>query len=98
MRRHLLAKSGGFLSAVTLVAFDAAAVLALAIEKAGSDDQVAVRDGKDVDYVEASGNVDFDEHGNVVSWMRVWTVKDNTILDTDIYALPGDKIDLLSIR
>ena len=57
-----------------------------------------VRDGKDVDYVGASGNVDFDENGNVVSWMRVWTVKDNTILDTEIYALPGDEIDLSSIR
>ena len=106
-------------------AFDAAAVLALAIEKAGSDDPVAVRnelrsvanppgeivgptdiakalelvrDGEDVDYIGASGNVDFDENGNVVSWMRVWTVKDNTILDTDIYALPGDEIDLSSIR
>ena len=106
-------------------AFDAAAVLALAIEKAGSDDPVAVRDelrsvanppgevvgpadiakalelvrdGKDVDYVGASGNVDFDEHGNVVSWMRVWYVEDNTIIDSDIYALPGDEIDLSLIR
>ena len=106
-------------------AFDAAAVLALAIEKAGSDDPVAVRDalrqvanppgeivgpadiakalelvreGKDVNYVGASGDVDFDEHGNVVSSMRVWRVKDNTIEDTDIYALPGDEIDLSSIR
>ena len=106
-------------------AFDAAAVLALAIEKAGSDDPVAVRDalrqvanppgeivgpadiakalelvreGKDVNYVGASGDVDFDEHGNVVSSMRVWRVKDNTIEDTDIFALPGDEIDLSSIR
>ncbi len=102
-------------------AFDAAAVLALAVEKAGSDDPVAVRnelrsvanppgevvgpadiakalelvrDGKDVNYVGASGNVDFDEHGNVVSWMRVWYVENNTIIDSDIYALPGDEIDL----
>ena len=106
-------------------AFDAAAVLALAIEKAGSDDPVAVRDalrqvanppgeivgpadiakalelvreGMDVNYVGASGDVDFDEHGNVVSSMRVWRVKDNTIEDTDIFALPGDEIDLSSIR
>ena len=106
-------------------AFDAAAVLALAIEKAGSDDPVAVRDalrrvanppgeivgpadianalelvreGKDVNYVGASGDVDFDEHGNVVSSMRVWRVKDNTIEDTDIFVLPGDEIDLSSIR
>ncbi len=102
-------------------AFDAAAVLALAIEKADSDDPVEVRDalravanppgeivgpgdiakalelvrdGKDINYVGASGDVDFDEFGNVVSSMRVWRVKDNTIEDTDIYALPGDDIEL----
>ena len=57
-----------------------------------------VREGKDVNYVGASGDVDFDEDGNVVSSMRVWRVKDNTIEDTDIYALPGDEIDLSSIR
>ena len=106
-------------------AFDAAAVLALAIEKADSDDPVAVRDalrtvanppgeivgpgdiakaldlvrdGKDINYVGASGDVDFDEHGNVVSSMRVWHVENNTIIDSDIYALPGDDIDLSSIR
>ena len=105
-------------------AFDAAAVLALAIEKAGSDDPVnvrdalrdvanppgvsvgpgdiaraleLVRDGKDINYTGASGDVDFDEHGNVVSSMRVWRVKDNQIEDTDIYALPGDEIDLSSL-
>ena len=105
-------------------AFDAAAVLALAIEKADSDDPVAVRDalrdvanppgvsvgpgdiaralelvrdGEDINYTGASGDVDFDEHGNVVSSMRVWRVKDNQIEDTDIYALPGDEIDLASL-
>ncbi|MYA59930.1 MAG: ABC transporter substrate-binding protein [Chloroflexi bacterium] len=102
-------------------AFDAAVILALAIEKAGSDDPVAVRDalrpianppgevvgpgdvakalelvrdGKDINYVGASGDVDFDQAGNVVSSMRVWYVEDNTIIDSDIYALPGDDIDL----
>lgn len=106
-------------------AFDAAAVLALAIEKADSDDPVEVRDalrsvanapgevvgpgeiakalelvrdGTDINYVGASGNADFDEHGNVVSSMRVWHVENNTIIDSDIYALPGDEIDLSSIR
>ncbi len=106
-------------------AFDAAVVLALAIEKAGSDDPVAVRDalrsvanppgeivgpgdiaralelvrdGEDINYVGASGDVDFDEFGNVVSSMRVWYVENNTIVDSDIYALPGDQIDLSSIR
>ncbi len=106
-------------------AFDAAAVLALAIEKAGTDDPAAVRDalrsvanapgevvgpgeiakalelvrdGTDINYVGASGDVDFDEHGNVVSSMRVWHVENNTIIDSDIYALPGDEIDQSSIR
>ena len=105
-------------------AFDAAAVLALAIEKADSDDPVAVRDalrdvanppgvsvgpgeiaralelvrdGQDINYTGASGDVNFDEHGNVVSSMRVWRVKGNQIEDTDIYALPGDEIDLTSL-
>ena len=106
-------------------AFDAAAVLALAIEKADTDDPVAVRDvlravanppgeivgpgdipralelvrdGEEINYVGASGNVDFDDQGNVVSSMRVWYVENNTIVDSDIYALPGDEIDLSSIR
>lgn len=106
-------------------AFDAAAVLALAIEKADSDDPVAVRDalrlvsnppgelvgpggiaralelvrdGKDVNYVGASGDIDFDENGDVVSTMRVWSVQNGQIVDSDIYASPGDEIDLSSIR
>ncbi len=106
-------------------AFDAAAVLALAIEQAGSDDPVAVRDalravanppgenvgpgdiakalelvrdGKDVNYVGASGEIDFDGHGDVVSTMRVWSVQNGQIVDSDIYASPGDHIDLSSIR
>ena len=105
-------------------AFDAAVIMALAIEKAGSDDPVAVRDalrpvanppgevvgpgdvakalelvrdGKDINYVGASGDVDFDQDGNVVSSMRVWYVENNTIIDSDIYALPGDEIDLSPI-
>ena len=57
-----------------------------------------VRDGEDINYIGASGDVDFDEFGNVVSSMRVWTVKENKIEDTDIYALPGDAINLSSIR
>ena len=106
-------------------AFDGAAVIALAIEKAGSDDPVAVRDalrpvanppgeivgpgdiaralelvreGKDINYVGAAGDIDFDENGDVVSGMRVWKIEDNKIVDTDIYAFPGDDIDLSSVR
>lgn len=106
-------------------AFDGAAVIALAIEKADSEDPVAIRDalrpianppgeivgpgdiaralelvreGKDINYVGAAGDIDFDENGDVVSGMRVWTVENNTIVDTDIYAFPGDTIDLSSVR
>ncbi|MCY4474566.1 MAG: ABC transporter substrate-binding protein [Chloroflexi bacterium] len=106
-------------------AFDGAIVIALAIEKAGSDDPVAVRDalrpvsnppgeivgpgdiaraldlvreGKEINYVGAAGDIDFDENGDVVSGMRVWKIEDNQIVDTDIYAFPGDDIDLSSVR
>ena len=106
-------------------AFDGAIVIALAIEKAGSDDPVAVQDalrpvanppgeivgpgdvaralalvreGKDINYVGAAGDIDFDENGDVVSGMRVWKIENNKIVDTDIYAFPGDDIDLSSAR
>ena len=106
-------------------AFDGAIVIALAIEKAGTDDPVAVRDalrpvanppgeivgpgeiaralelvreGTDINYVGAAGDIDFDENGDVVSGMRVWKVEENQIVDTDIYAFPGDDIDLSSVR
>ena len=105
-------------------AFDAAAIIALAIEKAGSDDPAAVRDalrsvgnppgqvvgpgdiakalelvreGTDINYVGASGEIDFDQYGDVVSTMRVWSVQNGQIVDSDIYASPGDEIDLSSV-
>ena len=106
-------------------AFDGAAVIALAIEMADSEDPIAIRDalrpvanppgeivgpgdiaralelvreGKDINYVGAAGDIDFDENGDVVSGMRVWTVQNNQIVDTDIYAFPGDTIDLSGVR
>ena len=106
-------------------AFDGAMVIALAIEKAGSDDPVAVQDalrpvanppgeivgpgdvaralalvreGEDINYVGAAGDIDFDENGDVLSGMRVWKIEENKIVDTDIYAFPGDDIDLSSVR
>ncbi len=106
-------------------AFDAATVLALAIEKAGNDNPTAVRDalrpianppgeivgpgdiaralqlvreGKDINYIGASGDIDFDENGDVVSGMQVWKIENNQIVDTDIYAFPGGEIDLSSVR
>lgn len=106
-------------------AFDAAIVLALAIEQADTDDPVAVRDelrsvanppgevvgpgdipralelvrdGKDINYEGAAGSIDFDENGDVMSSMRVWQMLDGTIQDTDIFALPGDDIDLSGLE
>ncbi len=105
--------------------FDAAIVLALAIEQADTDDPVAVRDelrsvanppgevvgpgdiqralelirdGKDINYEGAAGSIDFDENGDVSSSMRVWHMVEGKIKDTDIFALPGDDIDLSSVR
>lgn len=82
--------------------YDATALLALAIARAGSTDGVAIRDalrevstrgeterdfesagdlasalaeirrGNDIDYQGASGNVDFDEYGNVVTPYEIW--------------------------
>ncbi len=106
-------------------AFDAAIVLALAIEQADTDDPVAVRDelrsvanppgeavgpgdipralelirdGKDINYEGAAGSIDFDENGDVLSSMRVWQMVDGKIKDTDIFAFPGDDINLPSVR
>ena len=106
-------------------AFDAAIVLALAIEQADTDDSVAVRDelrsvanppgevvgpgdipralelvreGEDINYEGAAGSIDFDENGDVLSSMRVWQMVGGKIQDTDIFALPGDDIDLSSVR
>ena len=33
-----------------------------------------------------------------MSGMRVWKIVDNQIVDTDIYAFPGDEIELSSAR
>ncbi|MYA59929.1 MAG: ABC transporter substrate-binding protein [Chloroflexi bacterium] len=106
-------------------AFDAAIVLALAIEQADTDDPVTVRDqlrsvanppgeavgpgdipralelirdGKDINYEGAAGSIDFDENGDVLSSMRVWQMVDGKIQDTDIFAFPGDDINLPSVR
>ena len=57
-----------------------------------------VREGKDINYEGAAGSIDFDARGDVLSSMRVWQMVDGKIHDTDIFALPGDDIDLSSIR
>ena len=57
-----------------------------------------VRNGEEINYEGAAGSIDFDKNGDVLSSMRVWQMVDGMIQDTDIFALPGDQIDLSSIR
>lgn len=106
-------------------AFDAGMLIALAIEKADSEDPEAIRDalrevansdgevvgphnldralelvrnGKDINYVGASGELDFDARGDVSGTMEIWRIKDGEIGSTGIFVSPGDEIDLSSIR
>ena len=102
-------------------AFDAAAILALAIAEAGSEDgddikaavlkvarapgeQVGpgdlpravqlIADGKDIDYVGAAGDQEFDENGDVLNTIEIWNIKDGQIASTGIFASIGDSIQL----
>ena len=102
-------------------AFDAAAILALAIAEAGSEDgddikaavlkvasapgeQVGpgdlpralqlIAEGKDIDYVGAAGDQEFDENGDVLNTIEIWNIKDGQIASTGIFASVGDSIDI----
>jgi ABC-type branched-subunit amino acid transport system substrate-binding protein len=93
-------------------AYDAAYVLALAVQKAGTTDSRAVRDalrdvanapgakvlpgewskavqlldeGKDIDYVGASGSIDFDEAGDVSGTFAHWMIKDGEISTVKVF-------------
>jgi ABC-type branched-subunit amino acid transport system substrate-binding protein len=85
-------------------AYDAVAVIALAIQQAKSSEPAAIRDaiakvanppgdaiepgefdkafqllaeGKEINYRGASGEIDFDERGDVVSPIEVWKIDDS---------------------
>ena len=102
-------------------AFDATAILALAIAKANSEDgddikaamrEVAnapgekvgpgdlpealrlIHEGKDIDYVGAAGDQDFDENGDVQNTIEVWNITGGQITSTGIFARPGESIDI----
>jgi branched-chain amino acid transport system substrate-binding protein len=47
-----------------------------------TDAIAAIRAGEDIDYVGASGEVDFDEHGDVVGPYALWSVRDGSIVIT----------------
>jgi neutral amino acid transport system substrate-binding protein len=109
-----VAKYGTETTTFTVNAYDAAAVIALAIEKAGSADGTAIRDniravanppgvevtdigeglrlireGTDINYQGASGDVNFDENGDIATaHYAKWQVADNGSVEW------GESIDL----
>ena len=101
--------------------FDAAAILALAIAEAGSEDGDAIKEAmrkvanapgekvgpgdlpralqlisesKDIDYVGAAGDQDFDQNGDVQNTIEIWKIEDGQVTSTGIFARPGDTIDI----
>ena len=101
--------------------FDAGMLIALAIEKADSDETDAIREalrevagppgelvsptdiahalelirsGKDVDYVGASGELDFDANGDVNGTMEIWRIEDGKVGSTNLFVSPGEPINL----
>ena len=93
-------------------AYDAAMVMALAIEQAGSTDSVAIRDalrevanapgtevypgewakakelianGEDIDYVGASGSINFDENGDVSGTFAEWVIEGGEIKTVQVF-------------
>jgi neutral amino acid transport system substrate-binding protein len=109
-----MAKYGTDSTTFTANAYDAAAVIALAIEKAGSVDGTAIRDnirvvanppgvevtdigkglmlireGKEINYQGASGDVNFDDNGDITTaYYAKWQVAENGSVEW------GDSIDL----
>lgn len=109
-----VAKYGTETTTFTATTYDAAAVIALAIEKAGSADGTAIRDniravanppgvevtdigeglrlireGTDINYQGASGDVNFDENGDITTaYYAKWQVADNGSVEW------GESIDL----
>jgi ABC-type branched-subunit amino acid transport system substrate-binding protein len=97
--------------------YDAAYVLALAIEESGSEDpakvKASLRDvanppgvkvlpgewakakellakGQDIDYVGASGPIDFDQAGDVSGTFALWKIKDGEIVTERVFAPSKD--------
>jgi len=109
-----MAKYGTETTTFTANSYDAAAVIALAIEKAGSANGTAIRDniravanppgvevtdiaeglrlireGTDINYQGASGDVNFDENGDITTaYYAKWQVADNGSVEW------GESIDL----
>ena len=118
-------KDGNIEIAEVSESFDTALMLALAIEKADSEEPSAIRDalreianppgvivgpqdvaaafelvrnGEDIDYVGASGKLDFDAHGDIGGTVEIWRIMDGELRSTGIFVSPGSPIDLSEIR
>ena len=57
-----------------------------------------VRNGEDIDYVGASGRLDFDAHGDIGGTVEIWRIVDGEVRSTGIFVSPGSPIDLSEIR
>ena len=53
-----------------------------------------IRSGADVNYVGASGELDFDVYGDVSGTMEIWRIKDGVVGSANIFANAGETINL----
>ena len=53
-----------------------------------------INEGKDIDYVGAAGDQDFDENGDVQNTIEVWKIDGGQVTSTGIFARPGGSIDI----
>ncbi len=53
-----------------------------------------ISEGKDIDYVGAAGDQDFDENGDVQNTIEVWKIEGGQVTSTSIFASPGESIDI----
>ena len=53
-----------------------------------------IRWGEDVNYIGASGALDFDIHGDISGTMEIWRIAGGKIGSTNIFARPGEPINL----
>ena len=53
-----------------------------------------ISEGKDIDYVGAAGDQDFDENGDVQNTIEVWKIDGGQVTSTGIFASPGESIDI----
>jgi len=47
-----------------------------------------IRSGQDINYEGAGGSQDFDENGDVISTIEIWSIEDGAIVSTGRFELP----------